>query len=221
MMKNKLFIALVCLVAAGGFVLFALHYLRVDPQANAISKGADFRNLVRSHSPVMGNSNARVTIVEFLDPECESCRELHPSTKRLLIEYKDQLRVVVRYLPFHSNSRLAASALEESREFGKFEEALNLLFEKQPEWGSHSNPRPELIAQYLMQLGIDKDKLGPAYLLPKHQSKIDLDASDAAAFGITGTPTFYVNGKLVEYLGYGFLKAAIDEAILESTKEGP
>lgn len=218
MMKNKLFVALVGLFAAAGFLIFAMS-MKDNPQEVAVANGANFKNLVRMHSPVLGNKEAKITIVEFLDPECESCREMNPSVKRLLSEYGDKLRVVIRYMPYHKNSRWAASALEESREIGKYEEALTLLFEKQPEWGDHQNPKPELITHYLSELGIDKKKLDPGYLIPKHQGKIDLDSSDGAAFGVKGTPTFYVNGKLVEYVGYGFLKTAIDEALLESNQD--
>lgn len=214
-MKNKLFVALVGLFVAAGFLIFAM-MMKDNPQEVALANGADFKNLVRMHSPVLGNKNAKITVVEFLDPECESCREMNSSVKRLLKEYGDEVRVVIRYMPYHKNSRWAASALEESRELGKYDEALTLLFDKQPEWGNHQNPRPELIVEYLSGLGIDRKKLEPSYLLPKHRGKIDLDSSDGAAFGVNGTPTFYVNGKLVEYVGYGFLKAAIDEAIVES-----
>ena len=69
-------------------------------------------NLVRPDSPAQGPENARVILVEFLDPECEACRAFYPTVKKILKEYEGRIRFVVRYMTFHSNSVLAASATE-------------------------------------------------------------------------------------------------------------
>ena len=74
-------------------------------------------------------------------------------------------------MPLHKNSLYAAAVLEEARELGKFEEALEILFEKQPEWGSHRDPRPELIPAYLQPLGIPSEKLERSYVEQKHAAK--------------------------------------------------
>src|SRR5690606_25364571 len=107
---------------------------------------------VRPHSPVYGNSIARVTVVEWFDPECEACRIVHPIFKNIIAQYKDRVRFVLRYMPYHRNSLYAASVLEEAREFKKFDQAMDILFAKQREWGDHHHPRPELIVDYVSQL---------------------------------------------------------------------
>src|SRR5688572_29803931 len=63
---------------------------------------------VRPHSHILGPANAKVTVVEFLDPECESCRAIYPMVKHLLQEYEGSVRLVVRYMPLHPNSVYAA-----------------------------------------------------------------------------------------------------------------
>jgi protein-disulfide isomerase len=156
---------------------------------------------------------ARVMVVEWFDPECESCRAIHPIFEKIVSDYKDRVHFVLRYMPYHAGSMVAASALEEAREHGKFDEALNLLFEKQPEWGDHHQPRPELIPTYLVSLGIPKNKLEREYLLKKHSEKIRMDESDGKSVGVRGTPTFFVNGMMLQELGDRPLRAAIDSAL--------
>jgi protein-disulfide isomerase len=154
-----------------------------------------------------------VTVVEFFDPECESCRVMHPIVKDVLAEYKDRVRFVLRYMPFHKGSVLAAASLEEARELGKYDQALDVLFERQPIWGSHHEPRPELIATYLAELGIDPVRLQPDSVVPKHLWKIERDQADGRALGVSGTPEFFVNGVRVPELGYRPLKQAIEIAL--------
>ncbi len=195
------------------FIAFAT-LVRRDTGVGATAPAATDA-LIGAHSPVKGPVSAPVTIVEFLDPECESCRAMHPIVNTVLEEYGDRVRLVIRYMPFHDNSLLAASALEEAREVGKFEEALDVLFENQPIWASHQDPKPELIAPILADLGIQSDRLERDYVIPKHLWKIERDQADGVRLGIQGTPVFFVNGVRLSGLGYGPLKAAIERALLQ------
>jgi protein-disulfide isomerase len=174
--------------------------------------------LIRSHSFIKGNPDARVTLTEFLDPECESCRAMHRAVSDLLQEYEGKVRVVIRYMPFHHNSRLAIAALEEARDIGRYNEALDVAFELQPVWGSHSNPRPEVLLSAVEKLGVPKERLEPEYLLKKHETMIALDFVDGTKIGVRQTPTFYVNGIRVDQLGYKHLKEAIESALAEPIK---
>jgi protein-disulfide isomerase len=213
-MKNNrafLLVAAACVVMV--FVILALWIRKNEPATAPSAPAADTAALVREHSPSKGPKDAKVTIVEFLDPECEACRAMHPIVTSLLAEYEGKVRLVIRYMPFHGNSRMAASALEEARELGKFEQALDILFEKQPEWADHHQPRPELIPVFLKQVGVDEGRLFPPSLLPKHKAKLDLDEADGRKLGVQGTPTFFVNGKMLSELGHSQLKAAIEEAL--------
>jgi protein-disulfide isomerase len=213
-MNGKLFAGVVLLVSAACFALFAAYFERSQaPSVAPAQPPAEASLLVRPHSPVTGPQTAPVTIVEFLDPECESCRAMYPIVKSLLAEYGERVRLVIRYMPLHGNSVLAASSLEEARELGKYDEALALLLERQPEWGSHHAPRPELIPRYLASLGIDPARLEPDYVIPKHRWKIDQDQADGVSLGVRGTPVFFVNGVRLPELGYASLKQAIEIAL--------
>jgi protein-disulfide isomerase len=210
---NRLFAAVVLGAALLAFAGFALLRDRTGSVAAVPANSEQEQALVRPHSPTKGPESAPVTIVEFLDPECESCRAMHPIVKQVLGEYGDRVRLVIRYIPLHPSSLLAASSLEEVRELGKFDEGLELLFQSQPIWGSHDSPRPELIPRYLAALGIDPARLERESVIKEHGWKIELDRADAARLGVTGTPTFFVNGVMLPDLGYEPLKQAVDAAL--------
>lgn len=221
-MKNKIFVIAAALVAVVIFVALAFQSKPAavapavsDPMVQT-APVAKMELLIRPHSPSMGNTMARVTVVEWFDPECESCKVMHPVFKKIVSDYKDRVHFVLRYMPYHNNSIHAASALEEAKELGKFDAALDILFEKQAEWGDHQNPKPELIGVYLEKLGIPKAKLGKEYLIKKHESKIRMDESDGNQVGVRGTPSFLVNGQLLPQLGEEFLRTAIDKALAEA-----
>ena len=161
----------------------------------------------------VGNIDAPVTLMEFGEYESEECAKVNEVVKQLLAEYEGKIKLVIRYMPFHGNSKLAAVMLEEARDQGKFEAALDILFEKQPEWADHARPRPELLPEFLSAVGVDKAKLKSSELLSKHSWKVDLDQSDGAKLGVRLTPTFFVNGKMLHEIGYAPIKQAIEDAL--------
>ena len=177
--------------------------------------GADTSMLVRSDSPTLGPLLARVTLVEFFDPECESCRAMHPITKRIFREYQGRVRLVLRYMPFHLNSAYAATVLEAAGEQGRYWEMLEILFEHQPEWGDLQTPQPPVILQLAARLGLDMKALESSLSNPAHATKIQRDEQDGNKLGVNGTPTFFVNGSRLQQLGYEPLKAAIDKALTQ------
>ncbi len=215
MRKNKLFITGVlstALIIFGSLVWFGGRSSKQEQAPTAVT-AIDSERLIKPHSPIKGDPSAKVTIVEFLDPECEACRAMHPIMNRLLLEYGGKIRLVIRYMPLHGNSRFAAAALEEAREQGKYFEALDILFERQPEWADHAQPRPELLVIFLKEIGIHQKTLEPSGLTTKHGWKIDLDQADGVQLGVRLTPTFFVNGKLLDEIGYPPIKNAIEEAL--------
>lgn len=212
MKNNKAFLASVVVIAIlvfGVMVFWSGGNQEKAPEPQT----TDLSMLIKPHNFVKGNNEAKVTIVEFLDPECEACRAMHPIMKGLLKEYDGKIKLVVRYMPFHRNSKLAAVMLEEARDQSKYESALDMLFEKQPEWADHAQPRPELIPELLSSVGVDKTKLETSQLLSKHAWKVDLDQADGMKAGVRMTPTFFINGKMLREIGYGPIKKSIEDAL--------
>ncbi len=220
-MTNRLFIFIAVVVAVMIFLVMSINTERPTAPTSitnvetsppdTVNAGAPL--FVRPHSPSMGSTMSRVTVVEWFDPECESCRRFHPIFKKIVAKYSDRVHFVLRYMPYHQNSLYAASALIEAAEVGKFEQALDILFEMQPEWGDHHKPKPELIPEYLSKLGIAKDKLVPEDIIKKHGEKVKIDEDDGNRLGVQGTPTFFVNGQPLDHLDEETLIAKIEAAL--------
>lgn len=210
-MKNKkLFIfSSICLLLA----LFGIGVkLYQNAQKSKVSK-IESSVFEREYSPSVGNKDAKVTMVEYLDPECESCRAFYPYVKRILNDFNGQVRLVVRYAPFHANSQFAVKILEAARKQGKYWEAMELLFHYQPAWGSHHNPRPELIWNYLPEIGLDIEKIKTDMNDPEISKIIQQDIADGQKLGVRMTPTFFVNGRQLERFGYEYLRDLVKEEL--------
>lgn len=161
-------------------------------------------------SPTRGPADAKVTLVEFLDPECESCRAMFPIVKQVLTEYEGRIRLVVRYFPLHSNSALAVKATEAAGEQGKYWEMQELLFTRQTEWGEQNVPQTDKFIVYAKELNLDIAKFTAALQNPAYQIKIERDGAEARTLNLRGTPSFFINGQPLESLGYEPLKALIE-----------
>lgn len=204
----------ILLMLAIPIVLILLGVAVFYNQANS-SKVADEERLIRSDSPTLGPEDAPVTIVEFLDPECESCRAAFPVVKQLLDQYEGQIRLVVRYFPLHNNSVLAAKVTEAAGNQGMYWEMQELLFTRQTEWGEQSSPQTALFLGYAEELGLDVEQLEQDLQNPDYDEKIERDRQDGIALGVNGTPTFFINGRIVDPLSFETMQAMIEEALAD------
>jgi protein-disulfide isomerase len=203
--------ALLVAAAAGGTWLYK--NAEREKQALAEKDKARLELLVRPDSHSMGPVDAKVTLVEFFDPECETCRAVYPGIKAVLQAYDGKLRLVMRYMPFHKNSVRAVAALEAASEQGRFWELLGVMFEKQPEWADHHAPKPELVPGYAKALGLDMKKFNASIAKAEHRTRVERDKADGEALGVRQTPTFFVNGRTLEQLSYEALKGLIEEEL--------
>ena len=201
----------VALVAA--FLILSNRY-RQEEETQAVTTAAEETDrLVRAHSPTLGPASAPVTIVEFLDPECEACRAMYPIVKRVLQEFDGRVRLVVRYSTFHRNSAYAAGLLEGARAQNKYWELMDVFFARPPEWASHDAPKPELLMDYARALGLNAEQLGSTATQAEVQQRLSQDAEDGRALGVARTPTFFVNGRPLPQIGYEPLRAAVAAAL--------
>ncbi len=154
-----------------------------------------------------------MTVVEFLDPECESCGAMYPIVKKIYEEYKTEMRLVVRYMAYHQNSKYVANILEGARAENKYWEALELLFKTQGQWANHQNPNPDLIPEILKPLKLNIKKILTDAKAGKYDKQIMEDVEDGNKIGVRGTPTFFVNGNQLQELGYEALKNEIESKL--------
>lgn len=225
-MKNKLFILA---IGVTGIFLALFLYLKdefknTSPQNQSALQNLNNKSafkmtpiepslLIKSHSPTKGAVSAKVTVVEFLDPECESCSAMYPLVKKIYEEYKSDIKLVVRYMVFHQNSKYVANILEGARLQNKYWEALELLFETQSQWADHQNPNIDLIPDILKPLNLNMKKIILDAKNGKYDKQIMEDFEDGKKAGVNGTPTFYVNGYQLYELGYESLKNEIESRL--------
>ena len=151
--------------------------------------------LIRPHSPVLGPPDAKVTLVEFFDPSCEACRAFHPTVMALKDEFPNDLRVVIRYTPFHEGSDEAVRILGAARMQGKFDQVTNALLEKQPEWAVDGAPDLDRAWRVAGAVGLDLEKGMTDRLFPGTTAILNQDIADVQALGIDATPTFLLQGR--------------------------
>lgn len=157
--------------------------------------------LVRDHSPVLGPPDAPVTVVEFFDPACETCRAFHPLTKELISDWPGKVRVVIRYAAFHQGSNEVVMMLEAARAQGRYVPVLEAVLDAQPQWASHGAPNIKLAWVAAALAGLDVEQARRDMQTPKIIDVARIDASDVKALGVRKTPTFFVNGKPLERFG--------------------
>ena len=212
-------VVVIAAVAGASYYRNSVQNAPVTVGSGGGKSGASAETLVRPDSPTLGAADAPVTLVEFLDPECESCAAFAPVVKKILKDYDGKIRLVVRYMPLHPNSMRAATLTEAAGEQGKYWQMQELLFQKQAEWGERhgapaSAPKPDINAlfeKYAMELGLDTNKINNALKENRYQEKLERDRRDGQTLGVRQTPSFFVNGRKLARFGESDLRALIQD----------
>ena len=197
----------------GALVAVAALGASTDPAAQT-SSAAPAAPLVRPHTPTLGPANAKVHLVEFLDPACEGCRAFYPVVKQLIAENPGKIRLWVRYVPIHRGADFVVKGLEAARAQGKLWEALELLFTRQDEWTRHHAVMPKQVLDVLSGInGLDMERLKRDMSKPEFARIAEQDMADAKAVKVMQTPTFYINGKLLSEHGFEQLRMQVKQEI--------
>lgn len=215
-MKQKtLFIlsAIILLLVFAGATLFHTSN-RQEQATEAVTLNQ--ANLLRMHSPTLGNAEAKVLIVEFFDPACETCRDFYPFVKQLMAAHPDRVRLAMRYTPFHEGSDQAVRILEAARRQGKYRETLEALYATQETWVIHHRVEPDRMWDALASVGLDMERVRQDLNTPEIAALIAQDMADAETLKVTKTPEFFVNGRPMPSFGYEQLQTLVEEAVAEN-----
>ncbi|MFB4294140.1 DsbA family protein [Nonomuraea sp. ATR24] len=198
-------------------VLFA--FGRPGPEAvEQAGLSAGESQLVRADSHrLQSAADGKVTLVEFLDFECEGCLAYYPAVEELREDYAGKVTFVARYFPMpgHFNGERAARAVEAAAAQGAFEAMYRRMYETQPQWGEKRVPADETFRGFAKDLGLDLAAWDRAYDDPATLARIRKDMADGRALGVQGTPTFFLNGTRIEPRTLAEFRAAIDAALAE------
>ncbi len=176
--------------------------------------------------PVKGNPDAPVTVVEYSDFQCPFCLRFFQQTLPLIEEnYIDtgKIKFVYKDLPLdslHPNARAAHIAAECADEQGKFWKYHDVLFKKQPQWSNlASSELQNKFTEFATDMGLKAAKFKSCMQSPNIADEVNKDTLEAASYGATGTPTFFIgneeNGfvKLVGAQPYQTFQAVIDSRL--------
>lgn len=196
-------------VALTGFAVAGAVYQRADAGRRPPGVPQVSDHLVRAHSPVMGRPDAPVTLVEFFDPACETCRAMYPVVKQILARYPEDVRLVLRYAAFHDGSEEVVRMLEAARLQGVFVPVLENLLLAQPAWAAHGAPNLGAAWRAAAAGGLDVTGARRDLSRPEITAVLRQDREDVGTAGVTRTPTFFVNGKPLPSFGVQQLNALV------------
>lgn len=152
--------------------------------------------------PMKGNPSAPITIVEFSDFQCPFCARFYQDTLSQLEENyinNGKAKLIYRDLPLesiHKNAKSAALAAQCANEQDKFWDFHNKLFDGQTEWQNQSADQiATTFVSYAADLKIDPKKFESCYTSAKYSDGIQKDQAEAARYGATGTPTFFIGNE--------------------------
>lgn len=173
-------------------------------------------NIISSSDRVLGNKDAKVTLVEYSDFQCPACGAYYPIVKQLNLEFAGRIQFVYRHFPLtqiHANANLAALSAEAAGKQNKFWEMHDIIFENQSKWSGEKNAK-DLFVEYAQKLNLDVEKFKNDLDSDEVQEKVANDYQSGIRLGVNATPTFFLNGtKLQNPASYEAFKKLLEEAI--------
>ncbi len=169
--------------------------------------------LERKGAPIKGAPDAKVTIVEFFDPACETCAIFYPLVNDLIQKHPGKVNVMMRYTPFHQGSDQVVKLLAAAHLQGQFWPAVEILFVNQQSWTRHHAADPERAVALLGSLPLDHARFVHDVNSDNITNIIQQDVADGKTLKVRATPQFFVNGKPLVRFGHQQLVELVEEAI--------
>ncbi len=204
-MKNhlgKIFIA-IAVVAIGASIMWA----------QQVAKNADEGVVLSSHTK--GNAAASVSLVEYSDFQCPACAQFYPVVNEIMDQYGDRIAFEYKHFPLisiHPNAMGAAKAAEAAGQQGKFFEMHDKLFENQSVWSNSANPTAFFLT-YAEELSLDVELFKRHLKSAMIENSIEDSFNAARDLGLSGTPTFYLNGTQMEFSTFADFRSQIEAAL--------
>jgi protein-disulfide isomerase len=163
------------------------------PSAPSRPDPARVYDIELGESPVRGADSAKVTIVEWADFQCPFCVRVEPTLQKIKDEYGDEVRFAFKHLPLsmHSKARAAHQAAEAAHRQGKFWDMHDRIFAKPKDLSE------ETYLRYANEIGLDIEKYESDFSSSSVRKVIDADLAKARELGVSGTPSFFINGRFL------------------------
>ena len=217
-MKTILFAA-ACLVLVAAFFFGASYYKEQRAAELGFMAQEQASTFVRPHSPTLGSEDAKVYLVKFTDPACETCASFSPFVKQALEAFPGKIKVVMRYAPFHQGADDVVRILESARRQDKYWETLEFLYQRQGIWTRNHKVIIAEVWKLLPEVGLDVEQVRADWQDPEITAILEQDLADGKTLGVRRTPGFFVNGKPLEPFGARPLAALIKAEVREKYPE--
>jgi protein-disulfide isomerase len=206
-------VGLTCVLLVLAFIGGSSYYKGQQAEKIGFLAQKNAELFVRDHSPTLGSDDAKVFIVEFMDPACETCAAFAPFIKQAMAANPGKIKLVLRYAPFHDGADNFVKILEAARMQGKYWETLELMFKTQHIWASHHNYQPERLWEVLPRAGLDIERIKKDMHSPAIAKIIEQDMADVKTLNVQKTPGYFVNGRPLQQFGYKQLAQLIQSEL--------
>lgn len=169
--------------------------------------------LASEHSPTVGDPGAKVHIVEFIDPACETCALFYPMVKQWMAQVPGEIRLSIRHVAFHAGADYAVRILEASRKQDKYWETLEALLASQRQWTEHHTVQPDKIVPAIAGVGLNMEQLMVDMDAKEVLQRIEQDKKDSILLKVSGTPEYFVNGRPLPSFGQQQLADLVREEL--------
>lgn len=165
------------------------------------------KHLTTDGSPFLGNDKAPLVLVSFSDFQCPHCAKLGAVYQQLLEKYPNSLKIVYKYfpLPNHQFSGLAAVAAVAAGKQGKFWQYHDLIY------ANFDSLTPEKINQFAEKLGLNMPQFQKDMNSQEAKDRVIRDLEEGRAAGVLGTPTLFLNGRMIRNHSLAGIEKMIDE----------
>ncbi|MHB1350275.1 MAG: DsbA family protein [Desulfobulbaceae bacterium] len=214
MMKSHIAFGLACLVLILAFTFGSKYYNKKQTENLSFLAQENYSIFVRDYSQTLGSDDAKVFLIEFMDPACETCAAFYPFVKQIMAANQGKIKLVLRYAPFHDGADYFVKILEAAKKQGKYWETLEVMYKSQSSWASHHKPQPDKIWQFLPMAGIDVERIKQDMNDPAITKLIEQDLADAKTLNVQKTPGFIVNGKPLQTFGDQQLQELVNSELM-------
>ena len=200
--KTWIIFAVICVVFLGGLIVLS--------RKDAVNVGSIDQTQFQAAAPANGNiadhvlglPKSKVTLVEYGDFQCPYCGQAYPKVKSITTDYASKITFIFRNFPLstmHPNAKAGAAAVEAAGLQGKYWQMHDKLYESQSEWeNATTDNRTNQFISYAKTIGVkDIDKFKTDMASDAINKKINFDLALGNKAGVSGTPSFFINGKQV------------------------
>ncbi|OGH08811.1 MAG: hypothetical protein A2152_02960 [Candidatus Levybacteria bacterium RBG_16_35_6] len=195
-----------------GLVVLALIIWGIVATASSTKNQGPVVPPISSNDITTGSATSKANLIEYADFECPACATYSKYIELMREDLPKDLRVVFRFFPLPQHKLISSQVAYAAYKQGQFWEMYKLLYDNQEKWTGSSEPQP-LFDDYAKQLNLDLDKFHNDQNADSSKKFIEDQYNQGLNIGIDHTPTFYLNGNVIEPTSYEEFKALVENEI--------